>query len=215
MTSEERYRHTKPEYAELLKAWPVERIKALSEAEGMSITQLSAVLGITRRTLRFLMDGHYTPSATMCRRMEQIEQELQSGMSLETDIIPKRAEMRRRLLLFRSWWMNRDPTRDLPEITVSIKVRWGKGVINVVEIPPKLLPRLRIASFSGLVDTVRAMTKVMRGVAKGYSKLLWTVQEEDYWQAYSQNDLPAIVEQRAKIPGNAARGRKWRPVKDA
>jgi hypothetical protein len=83
----------------------------------------------------------------------------------------------------------------------------------VVEIPPGFLPKLRISSFTGLVDTVRAVTKAMRGVVKGYDKLLWHQVEEDFWLAYASGDLPAIVEKRRGIPAHARSKQKWRPVK--
>jgi DNA-binding XRE family transcriptional regulator len=214
MNPNEEHQQHSAAYKAIIREWPVDRIKSLTITPGLSLHRLSMLLGITRRTLRFLVEGRYTPSATLCRRMEQLERDNQVG-ELYTDIIPKRAEMRRRMLLFRSWWLNRDPSRDLPEITVHIKVRWGKGNTNVVEIPPTSLPRLRISSYAGLVDTVRAMTKTMRTVAKGYNKLLWKQIEEDYWQAYATNTLPQIVLDRVAIPSKAARARKVRPVKNA
>jgi len=201
-------------YHEAVKDWQPERIKALSEMKELSLHRLSGLLGITRRTLRFLISGHYTPSPTMCRRMEMLESDIRDGKEMAADILPRRSEMRRRLLLFRSWWSNRDPSRALPEITVHIQVRWGKGVINRVEIPPAFLPRLRISSFAGLVETVRAMTEAMRRVSKGYKGLLWKVQEEDFWSAYASDTIPKIVEERAKHAAKGARARKWRPVKD-
>ena len=213
MLPNENARNRAKDYNAIVASWPVERIKALSELPRLSIHKLSGILGITRRTLHLLMDGTYTPSATLCRRMEMIETEAKSGVDLATDILPARSEMRRRLLLFRSWWLNRDPSRELPEITVSIKISWGKGIVNNFEIPAKTLPRLRIVQFSGLVETVRAVITSLRKVSRGYAKLLWTEMDEAYWQAYATNELPAMVEKRSKIPANAARARKWRPVK--
>lgn len=208
MNKNERNQAPAKVYAEILKDWPVERIQALSVAPGLSVHKLSALLGITRRTLRFLMDGTYSPSPTLCRRLEMLEGDVNAGNELGTDIIPARSEMRRRLLLFRSWWMNRPPSVALPEIVVSIRVKWGTGNLQTLEIPTKLLPKLRITSFVSLVTTVRAVTEAMRVVTKTYGKLLWRQQEEDFWLAYATNDLPEIVEKRLKMPMMAARARR-------
>lgn len=215
MNPKEHLQQHAKDYKAIIAEWPVTRIQQLPTLPGLSIHKLSGVLGITRRTLRKLMDGTYTPSATLCRRMEMIEADAKEGKNMATDLLPARSEMRRRLILFRSWWMNRDPSRDLPEITVAIRVTWGKGTVNTFELPVKTLPRLRIVSYAGLVDTVRAVTKALRSVAKGYGKLLWKQQEEDYWQAFSTNTVPAIVEERLKIPARIVRHRKTRPVKNA
>lgn len=211
MRPDEHLKQNSKAYNAIIAEWPVSRIEAL--AARLSPHKVSGLLGITKRTLKLLISGEYTPSATFCRRMEMIEKEAMAGGDLETDILPARSEMRRRMLLFRAWWMNRDPSRELPEITVRIHVSWGKGVVNNFELPVKTLPRLRLLEYSGFVDTVRAVTKSLRSVARGYGKLLWTETEESFWRAYSSNTLPAIVEQRLRIPVNAVRARKWRPVK--
>lgn len=215
MNKNERNQAPSKVYAEILKEWPIERIKALSTAPGLSVHKLAGVLGITRRTLRFLIDGTYTPSPTLCRRMEMLEGDVRDGKELGTDILPARSEMRRRLLLFRSWWMNQPPSVALPEVTVSIRVKWGTGNLQTVEIPTKLLPKLRINSFASLVTTVRAVTTAMREVTKTYSKMLWRQQEEEFWLAYSTDTLPEIVKKRAAIPASGIHGRKWRPSKNA
>jgi transcriptional regulator with XRE-family HTH domain len=209
--SENSGQHAKS-YKAIISQWPIERIQALSKAPGLSIQRLAAVLGITRRTLRFLMAGTYTPSATMCRRMEMLESDVRDGKDLYADILPRRSEMRRRLLLFRAWWMAKPPTVDLPLVTVSIKVTWGKGLINTLEIPVHLMPKLRINRFVGLVETVREVTKSLRKVTKNYQALLWDEMQEDFWNAYASNDIPEIVQKRLAIPATI---RKVRTLKDA
>ena len=203
-----------PGWNDILQEWPAERISRLATLPGMSIPRVAALLGVSVRALKMLSAGEYTPSPTLCRRMEQIEADIKSGMDMAHDILPKRSEMRRRMLLFRSWWLNRDPSRALPEVTVSIWVKWGGGTNQRVEIPAHYLPKLRITEFRGLVDTVRAVVKAMRSVASGYNKLLWREVEEEFWAAYASNTLPEIVERRSRIPAKARAAQKWRPNKN-
>ena len=214
MNPKEHVKQHSKDYKAIVAEWPKERIAALAGLRGLSIHKVCGLLGITKRTLRLLIAGEYEPSATFCRRMEMIENDAKEGKDLATDILPARSEMRRRMLLFRSWWMNREPSQELPEITVRIRVSWGKGVVNNFELPVSTLPRLRLLEYSGFVDVVRAVTKSLRGAAKSYGKLLWRQSEEDFWLAYGTNTLPQIIEERLRIPSNAARARKWRPVKD-
>jgi len=204
--NENTQQHSK-EYKSIVQDWPVGRIKALSEAPGMGLKGLANYLGITPRTLRLLISGEYTPSATFCRRLEMIEREVLDGKDSYKDILPRRAEMRRRLLLFRSWWMNRPASLALPEVTVSIKVRWGKGVINAFEIPARMMPKMRVSSFSGLLLVIREVIKTLRKVTRSYAKLAWSSADEDFWAAYASNDIPAEVEKRLKQPAMARAAR--------
>lgn len=196
MTVEENRKQHSEVYKAIVSEWPKERIARLAGLRGLSLQKVCSLLGITKRTMKMLVAGDYSPSPTFCRRMEMIEKDALEGHDLATDILPARSEMRRRMLLFRAWWMNREPSQELPEVTVRIRVSWGKGVVNNFEIPVKTLPRLRLRDYSGLVETIRAVTKSMRGVARLYGKLLFPQAEEDFWLAYSTNTLPEIIAKR-------------------
>ena len=116
------------------------------------------------------------------------------------------------MTLFRAWWLRKPPTVDLPLVTCHLQVRWGRNVCQMVTIPIKHVPQLRLKEWTGLVGVIRTVTVALRKLAQGNARILWRQAEADYWYAYSRDTLPAIVTERAKIlpKANAARRKEAR-----
>lgn len=207
MTKSERWEQHKESEKDVVAGWPAERISQLNKRTLVSVTRICAILGVNRRTFFRLAKGDWTPSASLCRRMSLLEQMADDG-TLAADIVPKKAEARRRLMLFRAWWYDQAPKKQLPEVTFHLKVAWGKGKLNYVELPVTFLPRLKILKWEGLVDVVRAIVRTARDIGHKNGQLLWRTIDDEYWKRYATNTLPQIVEERAKLPVKAIR-KRW------
>lgn len=203
MTKSERWEQHKESEKAVVAGWPPLRIKELKNRTSVSLYRLCAILGVNKRTFKRLCAGAYTPSASLCRRMSLIEQMSDNG-TLAPDIVPRKAEARRRLMLFRAWWYDQPPKKELPEVTFHVKVTWGKGKLNYVELPIIFLPRLRLLKWEGLVEVVRELVKTCRKIGHQNGRLLWKTVDEEYWKRYATSTLPEIVEQRASLPKRAA-----------
>jgi hypothetical protein len=170
----------------------------LREKTKLPVKRIIALLGISQPGFSRLSLGDFTPSPSLCRRMQQLEEMAERG-ELHGEYTPSTAEMRRRMALFRAWWLSRPPTVDLPLISCHLSVQWGQGVHHRITIPVKHIPQLRLKEWTGLVPVVKAVTTVLRKMAVGNARLLWKQAESEYWYAYARNTLPAIVTERAKI----------------
>jgi hypothetical protein len=187
-----------PDSQGLVDSWPPERIAALREKTKLPVKRIIALLGISQPGFSRLSLGDFTPSPSLCRRMQQLEEMAERG-ELHGEYTPSTAEMRRRMALFRAWWLSRPPTVDLPLISCHLSVQWGQGVHHRITIPVKHIPQLRLKEWKGLVPVVKAVTVALRKVAMGNSRLLWKQAESEYWFLYARDKLPAIVTERAKI----------------
>jgi hypothetical protein len=198
MLGEEYRRRGSPENRELVAAWPAERIAKLVRP-GFSTRRITAFLALNRRTFTRLCTGEYTPSAALCRRMDFVEQEIANG-TMRPDLPLRVAEARRRYLLFRAWWFAQPPREDFPLITIALRVKWGKSKRHEFTVPVKMLPRLRLLKWEGLADVVQTVTKACRGLSRDRGRLLWTIVDQEYWKRFARDTLPAIVQERAKMP---------------
>jgi DNA-binding XRE family transcriptional regulator len=127
MTAEERKEQDRARDKAIVESWTAARIKQFADSLPWSRTRLAAMLAINRRSLRGLESGEYTPGAALCHRMAMIEQQVAAGEFHAVEITPARAELRRRLLLFRAWWYQKPPSKESPRVTVRVSVEWGKG----------------------------------------------------------------------------------------
>jgi len=198
MTVEEQRAQARRKDTAIVEAWTPARIKAMADSLPWSRTRLAAILAINRRSLSGLETGQYTPGAALCYRMEMIEAQAASGQ-FHPEITPAKAELRRRLLLFRAWWYRKPPSKASPVVTVRIQVEWGKGRYERMTLPINL--QIRLLKFEGLVDVIKATTKAVRSLVTGFQRLNWTECEAEYWERWRDQTLPEIVKQRAAIPG--------------
>ncbi|MGA3099096.1 MAG: hypothetical protein ABSF25_21780 [Bryobacteraceae bacterium] len=198
MLGEEYRRRGSPENRELVAVWPAERIAKLVRP-GFSTRRITAFLALNRRTFTRLCTGEYTPSPALCRRMDFVEQEIANG-TMQPEFPLRAAEARRRYLLFRAWWFSQPPRQDFPEITIALRVKWGKSKRHEFVIPVAMLPRLRLLKWEGLADVVQTVVKTCRGLSRNYGRLLWTTGEQEYWKRFARDTLPAVVQERAKFP---------------
>ena len=187
-----------PDLQGLVDSWPPERIAGLREKTKLPVKRIIALLGISQPGFSRLSLGDFTPSPALCRRMQQLEEMAERG-ELHNEYIPSTAEMRRRMALFRAWWLSRPPTVDLPLISCHLSVQWGQGVHHRITIPVKHIPQLRLKEWTGLVPVVKAVTVALRKMALGNARILWKQVEADFWYRYSRDTLPSIVTERAKI----------------
>ena len=194
------------EFRDIVGQWPISRIATLREKTKLPVARIVALLGISQPAYSKMCSGDFTPSPALCRRMQQLEVMADRG-ELHREYIPSTAEMRRRMALFRAWWLRKPPSVDLPLITCHLQVRWGKGVQHLIVIPVKHIPQLRLREWTGLVAVIKTVTVALRKLAQGNARILWKQAEEDYWYRYARDTLPAIVTERAKIlpKANAAR----------
>lgn len=184
------------ESQELVRAWSSERIAKLQDLCSVPRSRLAALLGIGISALSALAAGRYTPSPALCRRFEQLQQMAERG-ELHGEYVPAKAEMQRRMTLFRAWWFARDPTAEFPLISIAVKVRWGRERRNELVIPVETLPQLRLTKWDGLVQVIRAVTTAVRSVARVGAKALWKDADAEFWQRYARDTVPAIVNERA------------------
>ena len=187
--------------------WPPERIAGLREKTKLPVKRIIALLGISQPGYSRLSLGDFTPSPALCRRMRELEEMAERG-ELHSQYVPSTAEMRRRMALFRAWWLSKPPSVDLPMITTHLQVRWGGGVHQMVSIPINHMPQLRLKDWNGLVPVIQAVTVALRKMALGNSRLLWKDAESQYWSMYARDKLPSIVTERAKILPKARASRK-------
>jgi len=197
MTAEERKNRDRACDKAIVEYWSPTRIKQFADGTPFSRTRIAALLAINRRSLRGLETGEYTPGPALCRRMAMLEKQAHDK-TLYPEITPARAELRRRLLLFRAWWYKKPPSKESPRVTVRVSVEWGKGAHERMTLPLSL--QARLVRFEGLVDVIKAHTKAMRSLITGFQRLNWTECEAEYWERWRDNTLPKIVTEREKIP---------------
>jgi hypothetical protein len=181
----------------ILEEWPIERIAELPEKCGISVARLVALLSITRAGFERIAAGDYTPTAALCLRMQKLEDSVSSGeLKTKDELAPRRNEMRRRMTLFRQWWLNRGPGDELPTISISIKVTWGKRINERLVLPEDCMPKLRVRDWQTLVDVAQTIIVAVRKLARFNQRLLWTQMDQDYWKRYANDTLPDVVEKR-------------------
>src|SRR5574340_343202 len=149
-TEQERRKERSEESQELVKAWPAERIAGLEKRCNVPRKRVAALLGIGMAVLKKLSEGTYTPSPTLCARMEQLEQMADRG-ELHGEWTPKDGQLQRRLALFRAWFMAKPPEKDFPLITVAVKFQWGKSFYSSITVPIEYLPQLRLTDRKSVV----------------------------------------------------------------
>lgn len=214
MTKEEQKRIRTKESREIIADWPASRVAAMVRNSDMTVTRLARLFGINRRTLGRLASGDWTPSPSLCLRFELIEQQSRNG-TLHPEITPPKAEMRRRMILFRAWWFSRPANKQVLDLSIHIRMQWGKGNTQFIEIPCKMVPRMKLTRWEGIVDAIKAITKCVRGLSHGYGKMLWREIEQEYWDRYAKNTLPELFAKTSTRP-NAGRPRKvGRPKKES
>lgn len=190
------------DFRAIVATWPIERIEGLREKTKLPVARIVALLGISQPAYSKMCSGDFTPSPNLCRRMAELEDMAARG-ELHAQYIPSTAEMRRRMALFRSWWLSKPPSVDLPLVTCHLQVRWGKAAYQLITIPVKHVPQLRLKEWTGLVGVIRTVTVALRKLAQGNARILWKEAESAYWYAYARDTLPAIVTERAKIQPKA------------
>ena len=189
--------------------WPPARIAALKDRCQIPVTRIIALLGISQGAFSRLSSGDFTPSASLCLRMAQLEEMATAGeLHRGKQVIPTQREQRRRLSHFRAWWLNRPATADFPLVSVEIVVKWGGAPYQHMRLPVERISKLRLQKFEGLVGIVRTVTSTIRKLAQANSRLYWTQIDEEYWQRYTKDTLPQIVIERAQIVRHAAAARK-------
>jgi hypothetical protein len=203
------------EFQKIVDSWPADRIAELENRCSVPRTRVAALLGIGQTVLSQLVKGRYTPSAVLCRRMEELERMAERG-EIHGQYVPDKADLQRRLALFRQWFMDKPPTKDFPLVTVSVKFQWGASFYSSVTLPIEHLPQLRLTKWSGLVEIVRTLTVALRTLARANSRLMWKEQDAAFWRAYATDSLPKIVESRAQsIEARLEKGRNKRGLRTA
>lgn len=205
--TEEQGRPRKADEAALRAQWTTSRIRGLAEVCKSTQTRVAALLGLNKKTFENLRGGQWIPSAALCRRMALLEQHAADGL-LFPQIVPQRSEMRRRLILFRAWWFSQKPKKDLPEVELKIRVRWGSNVIQSLDLPVTLLPRMKLVKWSGLAELAKEITAAARRVSKANGQVAWRVGEEEFWRRYATDTLPAQIAERIKKHSDSVKGRK-------
>lgn len=190
------------DFKAIVSQFPIERIVALREKTKLPVARIVALLGISQPAYSKMCSGDFTPSPALCRRMQELERMAESD-ELHNTYVPSTYEMRRRMALFRAWWLRKPPSEDLPLITCHLQVRWGGGTQHLINIPVKYVPQLRLKEFSGLVGVIRAVTVALRKLAQGNARILWKEAESEYWYRYARDTLPKVVTERAKIQPKA------------
>ena len=189
--------------------WPATRIAALKDSCQVPVTRITALLGISRPAFSRLAGGEFTPSASLCLRMAQLEEMAAAGeLHRGKQVIPTQREQQRRMSHFRSWWFNRPPTAEFPMVSVEIVVKWGGAPYQHMRLPVQRIPKLRLQKFEGLVGIVRTVTSTLRKLAQANSRLYWNELDNEYWTRYANDTLPEIVLERAQITRRAAAARK-------
>lgn len=186
------------DFRAIVDLFPIERIKGLREKTKLPVARIVALLGISQPAYSKMCSGDFTPSPNLCRRMQELEDMAARG-ELHSQHVPTSREMQRRMALFRSWFLSKDPSVDLPLITCHLQVQWGKAAYQKITIPIKYVPQLRLKDWTGLVGVIRAVTVALRKLAQGNARILWRQAEAEFWSAYARDTLPKIVTERAKI----------------
>lgn len=181
----------------LVAEWPPERIGALKEKCKIPTKRLEALLGIGNAALTRLKHGDFTPSWRLCKRMADLEAAAARG-DLHGEYIPHKMEMRRRMTLFRAWYLRKPLTAEFPLLTIKVEIVWGKARYQRLELPLKFVPSLRIMKWEAVAGAIRALTVAMRQFATGNSREIWKKAEEEYWALYSKDQLPREVIDKAK-----------------
>jgi len=185
-----------PESFALVDLWPASRIKDLPKLLKLPVARIVALLGIGKAAFYRLGMGDFTPSAALCRRMQQLQDMGERG-DLHHEVVPSTHEMRRRMTMFRWWFFNRPATAELPLVTLRLRVWWGKHYRDSVEIQVKHLPALRLQKWEGLVEVVKTFTVTARRLAQANARLMWKQSEQEFWEHYSRDTLPKIVLEKA------------------
>lgn len=198
-----------PEWQLLVDDWPAERIKGLPELLTLPVRRIVALLAISQPTFSRLASGDFTPAPSLCHRMNQLMAMHERGeLHGDREYMPRQAELRRRMSLFRAWWLAKAPTQQMPLVTCHIRFVWGKGPTQRLELPVEHFPALRLKEWGGVVEVVREVTKAMRRIAKANAALLWKHGEEEFWRQWAEGTLPRIVAERAELPLKAIRRRQ-------
>jgi len=176
--------------------WPIERIAGLENRCKLPRSRIVALLGVGMSAYSSLCAGRYTPSPALCRRMAQLEEMADRG-ELHGSYVPAKAEMQRRMCLFRAWWFARDPTKDFPLVEVVIRVKWGRDRRHEIIVPVDTLPQLRLTKWEGLTQVIRAVVMALRGVARVTAREQWKAADASFWERYARDTLPQIVMDRA------------------
>ncbi len=204
-TYETEYEKAMP--VDVLDEWPAERIAALPETCKINRTRLTALLGITAQAFAGLASGDYTPTPGLCDRMAKLQASHDSGeLHKAEDLILSSAEMRRRMAVFRSWFLSKPATEDCPTVNIEVTVRWGPMQYQQVRIPIDSLPKFRLRKWSGLAGIARAIKSGLSQLNQD-PKFFWTHADQLYWQQYANDSLPEIVTQRRDIPARGGRAK--------
>ena len=198
-----------PEFQALTDQWPPERIAAVVPDLALTTTRLCHLLGISEVSYRWLLSGGRKPSPSLCRRLEQLY-DMHGRGELHKSYVPKNPlDLQRLMCLYRWWYFNDRPAdTDLPLVTVHLEVRWGGAPYQKAKIPLRYLPTLRLKTWGGLVDVIRAMKRALGTLAKQNTDEMWKDAEQRFWHSYATGTLPVEVERRNKLYQHAVAGRK-------